>query len=130
MEDTFPAKFKCAKNLEWHVKLTMSKVVKFCGQRGLRIEEINSESLNEEQLIDLLFMGIQHHQDAKGLTIEDFMDENLAGEVYMESKKAALYAIVNFSLPRLPEAQRVSSIKQIKDSLEEIDEKEGTLSQS
>jgi len=109
----YDASFKDATTKKWVVKLTMSKVLKFCGEHNLRTEQISPTQLNADQMARLCFIGISHHTESKGFEFEDFVDNALAGESFSYAMEATAMSIVNFSLPRMPEAQRVLMMKKL-----------------
>jgi len=120
----YNASFKDSDAKEWTVKLTMSKVLKFCGENNLRIEQVSPKSLNADLLAKLCFIGIAHHTESKGWEFDEFMDKALAGECYRLAMEATAMAIVNFTLPRIPDAQRVLLMKQMDESGEENEQTE------
>ena len=121
----YDASFRCARNIDWTVRLTLSRVIKFCRSSGKRMDEILPEALNEGELMDLLYVGIQDHQDAKRFDFDDFLDGNLLGDAYTRAKRAISLAIVNFILPQRNEREKVILIKAV-DKVLKSEEKDAT----
>lgn len=119
MQNTFETNFTDSEGHEWNCRITMGLALKFCRVNKIKLEMLSYENLDSYQLVELCFNSIQHHTDAKNYTLDDFMENLLNGEAYNDAIKAVMYALVNFTLPRLPEAERVKVIKEMKEEQEE-----------
>jgi len=90
---------------QWNVKITTDIAIEFGGQHNFRLEELVPECLNMKQMIQLVWMGIQHHVEAEGFDYKGWVD-SLHGENLTKAIGAGDLALINFTLLRLPEVRR------------------------
>jgi len=117
MPKEYDATFTCALGRKWHISFTTSKILKFCKETGKQLEQLLPNELNEAELIELSFLGIQHHADAKGIDYDMWIDTHLEGEAYSFARDATAMGIINFTLPKLPEKTRILLRHTLDDSL-------------
>ena len=126
MSNDFDSSFVDSEGVKWTVLLSTKTVRNFCKESSDSIVRYNLwdiatplSKLNLNAQLELMFQGIKHHTDAKRITFDDFVDYRLEGEALDKSLEALNYAVVNFTLLRLNERERVIQTKKIKDALAE-----------
>lgn len=117
MSKEFDSSFKVGGTV-WNVKITTSIAMKFAGQQNLRLENLLPELLNLEQTLILVWMGIQHHAEAKAFDFDGFV-ATLEGEYLTDATEAGGYALVNFTLARLPQSRRPRLIELVQSGIDE-----------
>ena len=127
--EEFDSTFKDNELHVWNVKITTKIAMQFAGQNNIRLEELIPDYLNAEQLIKIAWMGIQHHADAKNFDYDDFLDL-LEGEAITSATQAASMALINFTLRRVSEKNRVILHARIQKRLDEEKEKNAEIAES
>ncbi len=125
----FDSTFNTGGNL-WTVKITTAIAIKFAGQHNMRLEELVPEFLNLEQMMQLVWMGIQHQVQAEGFDYDGFVDA-LEGEKLSLASEAGGFALINFTLARMPEGRREPLRKLVQKTVDDkariLSEEDGTL---
>jgi hypothetical protein len=106
MPQEYDSTFTCSRGKKWVVKFKLSQITRFCGEYGLQLEAINPLTLDEEKLLRLSFLGVQHHADAKGVDWDMWLDDHLNGEAHGHCRDATKFGLYNFILPRINEKPR------------------------
>ena len=103
-EKYFDSTFKTG-GTQWNVKITTAIAIRFAGQHNMRLEELVPEYLNLEQMMGLVWMGVQHQAQAKAFDYDGFLAE-MTEEALSDASEAGTYALINFTLRRLPQSRR------------------------
>ena len=123
--ELFDSSFTDAEGKTWNCVLSTKVLAQFCREENLRLDQVNPETMNFAQMLRLCFLGLQHHQEMVRQDFEDFLGEQLEGAAMDAAQKAVEYAIVNFTLPRLPEARRVKLAQNIRAAEKSAESEDG-----
>lgn len=109
MSEELDTTFTDNRGRPWTVRLTVSTVHRFCGEKKLALQHLKPDKLDAAQLLDLAYLGTRHHSRAVVMdelaAREEFFD-SLEGEPFVKAQEAAVAALVNFILRSMPEGQR------------------------
>lgn len=118
----FPNKFTDEDGREWSVKLSVGDVAEFTDRHKLRLGEFTPDNLSIGQLLELAYIGSRWNALASAFpeSQANFL-KKLEGPSFADAQRAAVNAVINFTLRSLPRERQAKARTKIAAALATMD---------
>jgi len=113
----FKSSYQDRHNREWNFKITNKVALDFCGEFNLMYEQLLPTTLNDMQLFQMAWSCLQKMQTVRvnfhekcpdhSTPFEEWLESACEGEDLAKCKEAVQNALVNFTLGRSTEKNRI-----------------------